>query len=97
MTGIEAIGSHDIGGGIKFLIFICVACAFFGLMAYTAGHFFLTGAGGIVSLLMAYTLIRQNVPVELMIGSYLAILGFIGLIGEGICQTSQQQANKPGT
>ena len=97
MTGIEALGSHDITGGVKFLLFICIACAGLGLLAYSAGLCFATGAGGIASLLIAYTVIRQNVPIDLMIGSYLAILGFIGLVGEGTRQASSNKPNDTGS
>jgi hypothetical protein len=84
MNAIEAIRSDDISEEIKVFIMIGIVCAVIGFVAKPAILCFLTGCGGIASILIGYAVARQDLPVKLMVGSYIAIAGFIALITQGV-------------
>lgn len=58
----------------------CAVAAFF---LKKAPALFSTGGGGIADLVAAFVVARQSFPVEMRIGAYLSILGFILILAEG--------------
>lgn len=93
ITGVQAIGARDVGSGIKLLLIIAILCALAAFFMKKAVHFFGSGGGGLFGLFSAYTGARQSFPVEMDIGAFTAIIGFILILAEGIIQ-KQKEDNK---
>lgn len=82
-NGMEVLADNEISEKIKFFVALCIGCAALGVVAKPSLLCFLTGGGGILALLIGYAVARQDIPIKLMVGGYLAIIGFIALLVEG--------------
>ncbi len=92
ITGFQALEAGDVGIEIKLLLGIAILCAIGALILKKAIHFFGAG-GGFAGLFGAYTVARQSFPVEMDIGTFTAIIGFLLILAEGIIQ-KQKEDNK---
>lgn len=93
LTGVDVLRVGDIPVGLKILLVIAILCAITAFFLKTALAFFFSGSGGLVGLLGAYTMARQKFPVELEIGTYLAIIGFGAILVEGFLQRGDDKGN----
>jgi len=90
VTGFDVLKTGGVGPGIKLMLIISIVCAIVVFFLKTAIPFFITGGGGIGGLLGAYTIARQEIPVEIEIGTILSIIGFGLVLAEGFLLQSQK-------
>ncbi|OGV97840.1 MAG: hypothetical protein A3I04_01615 [Nitrospinae bacterium RIFCSPLOWO2_02_FULL_39_110] len=90
VTGFDVLKTGGVGPGIKLMLIISIVCAIVVFFLKTAIPFFITGGGGIGGLLGAYTIARQEIPLEIEIGTILSIIGFGLVLAEGFLLQSQK-------
>ncbi len=83
-TGLEVFKTNEVSAGIKMLLFVSIACGVGAYVVTRSWGFFIIGGGGISSLLMAFTIARQDIPIDFKVGGYLTILGFSFVLFEGL-------------
>ena len=94
MTGVEVLQYEGLSETIKLVVIFCLICAVIGIISRPAGLCFLMGILGIAAIFTGYYMVRRDGGyIELMMGSYLAILGFAGLIIEGVIQSSKKASD----
>ena len=101
VSGFNVLSAGSVGIGIKFMLIISVSCALAAFFFKTAPAFFLTGGGGLAGLIAGFIVARQSFPVEMRIGVYLSILGFILILAEGFLvkqlNSSENDSNITGS
>lgn len=96
LTGIDALKYSDVSQTIKVMLIFSMACAVLTFAVKSAEAYFTTGGVGVGSLLLAYMIARQDVPVDLKAGGYLAILGFGLVLIEGLMTNNSLLDSEPG-
>lgn len=95
VSGWDIIRANDVGILLKGLILFSALCALFAALTTAVTGLFVTGGGGILSLLIGYTLARQNIPVDLKVGAYLAFIGFGLVLVDAVLRQQKESASKP--
>ena len=91
LTGSEVIRAADVPPIIKLLLIISILCAIVSFLLKSAHALFISGGAGLGGLLGAYTIARQDIPVELEIGAILTIIGFGLILIEGFMQKQKDE------
>lgn len=83
LSGFDVLSSGKVGAGIKFMLLISAGCAVAAFFLKKAPALFSTGGGGIAGLIAGFVIARQSFPIEMRVGAYLSMLGFILVLAEG--------------
>ena len=87
MTGTEVLGDQDMSGPVQLFLVLALGCSLVSLVSKPALLCFLCGGGGVIAVLLGVNVVRQDLPVNLMTGGYLGILGFLAVVAEGVLQS----------
>jgi len=91
VNGLNLIADGDIGVDIKFMLIIALAGAAVAFFVKATGLYFASGGGGLGALLIGYVIAYSQFPIQLMIGSYLAIGGFLLILADGVIAVNERE------
>ncbi|MBU2609620.1 MAG: hypothetical protein KJ606_01550 [Chloroflexi bacterium] len=104
LSGFDILMDEDIIGykislGAKVFLIIAIVCAIGSLLVKSKWEYLGVGFSGLVFWLNAYETIRSSTKnfVELAIGGYIAFIGFILVIGEGLVSARQKADHEEDT
>ena len=96
VNGLRLIAAGDIGFDIKLMLIIALAGAVAAFFVKVAGLYFASGGTGLGALLIGYVIANSQFPIQLMIGSYLAIGGYLLILADGIVAVNERKNTPPG-
>lgn len=101
LSGIDilTVESLEISIGIKILLVVAMFCAIGALIVKSQASFLASGLVGLGSLLASYLILRQEFSniIEMKMGGYLSVIGFIFILGEGLLPRNSQITDEGDT
>lgn len=98
-SSLDLLSDKSIGINIKVMLIIALLFAIVALLVNAKWALLVSGIGGLGTLLTAYIIFKQEFKgfssaFELKTGGYLAIIGFILILGDAVLPSSRQEAPK---
>ena len=84
INGLQILKSDDIALSYKLLIVICIFSALAVFLVREPHIITIAGGIGLISLIAAFLIARNQIPIDLKSGAYIALFGFLLAIGEGV-------------